>query len=99
MKRFTTIGLIAVIAVMILLAGCGKKAQEPAVTDAAKPVEAPKAPEAPAAATVEAKPAEAAPAAEEPVQASDLDIDEKELDLGDNPDTGASSDLDVPTLE
>ena len=78
MKRVTTIGLIAAIAVMILLAGCGKKTQEqPAVTDPAKPVETPKAPEAQATAPIEAKPAEAAPAAQEPIQASDLGIDEK----------------------
>jgi len=101
MKRLMTIGLIAALAVMILLAGCGKKAETTGpiqATEPVKPAEAPKAPEAPA--TAPAATTESAPAESEPVQVSDLGIDEKMLDLGENPDTGASAEeFDLPTVE
>lgn len=100
MDKLTTFGLVSALALMLLLAGCGGTTGEPGKSDQAPSAaaETQKAPEQPAAAPESAPVQESAPQETE-VTASDLEIDETDLELGDSPDLGIYAEIDVPTEE
>ncbi len=101
MNKITTLGLIIGILAMLSLAGCGQKALTPPAAPTA-PVELPKAAEAPtpSATPVELPLAAPVPSTSENAKTpdgaeSDLGISAEDLDVGENPDTGVASDVDV----